>query len=62
LNLVSTIAPETAEHIMNMRARHLLLLIALAAILPAAQAQTGNWPDKPVRVVVPMPAGGTSDV
>ena len=45
-----------------MKTRHLFLLIALAAILPEALAQTGNWPEKPVRVVVPMPAGGTSDV
>ena len=47
---------------MRMKTRHLFLLIALAAILPEALAQTGNWPEKPVRVVVPMPAGGTSDV
>ena len=47
---------------MPMKTRRVLLLLALAAALPVAQAQTGNWPDKPVRVVVPMPAGGTSDV
>ena len=45
-----------------MKRKHALLLLALASALPAAQAQTGKWPDKPVRVVVPMPAGGTSDV
>ena len=45
-----------------MKRKHLLVLLALATVLPATQAQTGNWPDKPVRVVVPMPAGGTSDV
>ena len=45
-----------------MKRKHLLVLLALATVLPAAQAQTGKWPDKPVRVVVPMPAGGTSDV
>jgi tripartite-type tricarboxylate transporter receptor subunit TctC len=45
-----------------MKTKYALMLLALAAALPAAQAQTGKWPDKPVRVVVPMPAGGTSDV
>lgn len=27
-----------------------------------AQAQSAKWPDRPVRVIVPFPAGGTSDV
>ena len=39
-----------------------LLALALAAALPAAQAQTGKWPDKAVRVIVPFPPGGTTDI
>ncbi len=39
-----------------------LLLLALAAAFPSAQAQTGKWPDKPVRVVLPFPPGGSTDV
>ena len=44
-----------------MRTRFALLL-ALATALPAAQAQIGKCPAKPVRVIVPFPAGGTVDI
>ena len=45
-------------HPLNLRP---LLLTALAALSLAAQAQ-GHWPDKPVRVIVPLPPGGPSDI
>ncbi|MBM3342035.1 MAG: tripartite tricarboxylate transporter substrate binding protein [Betaproteobacteria bacterium] len=39
---------------------HAVCTIAMGAA--AAQAQSTKWPERPVRVIVPFPAGGTSDV
>ena len=43
-----------------------LLLASQSMLLPSAFAQTGaqagNWPNRPVRMVVPFPAGGSTDL
>lgn len=42
--------------------RHLFSLVACALALPmAGQAQTPAWPERPVTIVVPFPAGGSTD-
>jgi len=38
------------------------LLLAFAATLPAAHAQTGTWPNKTVRMIVPLAPGGGTDI
>jgi len=43
------------------RAAALALLAAIGASLPVA-AQTGAWPERPIRVVLPFPPGGPSDI
>mgnify|MGYP000166752529 FL=1 len=42
------------------RAQHWLLATCLGLFSLTASAQ--NWPDKPMRVVVPLPPGGPSDI
>ncbi len=49
-----------------MNAKRVLTLLTatvwLAFYLPLSHAQTPKWPEKPVRVIVPFPPGGTTDV
>ncbi len=42
--------------------RSIWALLALAAVVPAASAQTDQYPSRPITVVVPFPPGGSSDV
>jgi tripartite-type tricarboxylate transporter receptor subunit TctC len=43
--------------------RTLFALVALAAALQSAEAQTSrDWPNRPVRLIVPFAAGGSTDV
>lgn len=38
------------------------MLLALAASVPAAHAQTAKWPEKTVRMIVPLAPGGGTDI
>ncbi len=44
-----------------MTIRRLWLATALALAMPFAMAQT-TWPEKPIRIIVPLPPGGPSDI
>ena len=39
-----------------------LAMMALAALVPAALSQPALYPNRPIRLVVPYPAGGATDV
>ena len=46
---------------MQTRRGCLLSLAAVAALAPMRRAQAESWPQRPVRIVVPFPAGGNTD-
>ncbi len=39
-----------------------ILSVTFAALAFGAAAQTGSWPERPLRVVVPFPPGGPTDI
>jgi tripartite-type tricarboxylate transporter receptor subunit TctC len=42
--------------------RHLVQAVALALALSGGSAMAQAWPSKPINLIVPFPAGGTTDV
>ncbi len=47
-------------HMLNRR--HLIQTFALAAAMAGGSAMAQAWPSKPISLIVPFPAGGTTDV
>lgn len=50
------------NHDSSMPRRRVLLAAAAAGLAPRAYAQAGDWPSRPIRMVVPFAPGGATDV
>lgn len=48
--------------ILHLKRRHALEAVALAAAMSVSNVFAQAWPSKPISLVVPFPAGGTTDV
>ncbi len=46
----------------KLKRRHLIQVVALAAAMAGGGAMAQAWPNKPITLIVPFPAGGTTDV
>jgi len=50
-----------ADRESSMRRRHILSLGAAGLAMPAVARAQGAWPERPVRLIVPFPPGGSTD-
>jgi tripartite-type tricarboxylate transporter receptor subunit TctC len=47
---------------MSLTRRTLLAGVAAVATVPRANAQTGNWPVRPLKIIIPTAPGGSPDM